>query len=158
MPRLYSLTAGSDYTHSFHAALARIGVEVTAVEWRSVHWLARTLRRGDVVNIHWPSFLYYFPSSRVLTWRSFIRTTLMLTFLRVRGIKLVWTAHNLYPHDGGRSELVHRLGRRLVVTLSASSAFMGRQPRRGFARNFRYRRKSSSNWIMATGSAITPIP
>jgi beta-1,4-mannosyltransferase len=116
--RLFSLAGASDYTTCFHAALRRAGIEVIEAVW-SAQWLARTMRRGDVVNVHWPSFLYYSRTSRLKTWRDLVRTAVLLIFLRSRGVRFAWTAHNLYPHDGGRELLVHRLGRRLVVALAS---------------------------------------
>jgi hypothetical protein len=38
--------------------------------------------------------------------------------LRLRGCTVVWTAHNLYPHDGGNRLRVHRLARRVMIACS----------------------------------------
>ena len=65
--------------------------------------------RGDIYHMHWPDHLMWLPkfhrvgASIDLAYRSLI---LGLDRFRSRGGKVVWTAHNLAPHDIAR----HRLG------------------------------------------------
>jgi glycosyltransferase involved in cell wall biosynthesis len=40
---------------------------------------------------------------------------LFLRLIRMRARHLVWTAHNLYPHDGGRRDRAHRMARRMIA-------------------------------------------
>jgi len=115
--RVFAFAAGDSYTGCFNPALRALGVEVFDADW-SGRWLMARVRRGDVLQLHWPSFLYTVPGSRSQTWLGLVRFAVLLTLLRARGARIVWTAHNLYPHDEGRA-LVHRLGRRLVVWLSS---------------------------------------
>src|SRR5262249_24426382 len=37
--------------------------------------------------------------------------------LRLRGVRVVWTAHNLYPHDGGKDLWLHRFARWFLVRI-----------------------------------------
>jgi glycosyltransferase involved in cell wall biosynthesis len=117
-PRAVTLTASADYTRCFDAALRRLGVEVLQGEW-SGRWLGRNIRRGDILNFHWPSFLYYHPGAPLRTWWHLLRFFVLMVALRARGAKIVWTAHNLYPHDSGRAVLAHRVGRRIIVALAS---------------------------------------
>jgi glycosyltransferase involved in cell wall biosynthesis len=80
----------------------------------------RNIGPGDLVHFHWPSFAYYDKRSMAKTWRRFLKFVLFIGFMRFRGASLAWTAHNLYPHDGGRKLLVHRIARRVVVALSSA--------------------------------------
>ncbi|HVW69537.1 MAG TPA: glycosyltransferase family 4 protein [Steroidobacteraceae bacterium] len=119
MARVLTLTAyGDDYTTCFNAALKRRGIEVEPAQW-SGRWLHRHTRRRDIIGIHWPSFLYYHPESRRKTWLDLLRFVLFLGLLRARGVRIVWTAHNLYPHEGGRATLAHRVARRFVVAVAS---------------------------------------
>jgi len=77
--------------------------------------------RGDLVHIHWPSFCYDNPDSVLRTWLGLTNFIGQVTLTRMRGARFVWTAHNLYPHDGGRDKLAHRIARvfftRIVQTI-----------------------------------------
>jgi beta-1,4-mannosyltransferase len=115
---------GHDYNTCFHAALRRSGLEVHEAKW-SGRWLRTNVRSGDVISLDWPSFLYYVPESRLKTWANLLRFLIFMLALRLRGAKIVWTAHNLYPHDGGRAELAHRVGRYIVVKLASFVAVHG---------------------------------
>jgi glycosyltransferase involved in cell wall biosynthesis len=91
-------------------------MDVREAIW-SGRWLLRELQARDTLHLHWPSFLYYRPNSR---WKSAIglcRLVVVCLLLRQRGVHIVWTAHNLYPHDGGRREWMHRFSRWFVVRI-----------------------------------------
>src|SRR5215469_10919021 len=111
--RVFAFAADDSYTSCFNAALRALGVEVFDADW-SGRWLTDRVRRGDILHLHWPSFLYTVPGSRLRSWRALLRFTALMLLLRARGARIVWTAHNLYPHDQGRTAL-NRLGRRIVV-------------------------------------------
>jgi len=133
-PRVFAFAAGDSYTSCFNAALRALGIEVMDADW-SGRWLMGRVRRGDVLHLHWPSFMYAHPGSSLGTWWGLLRFASLLTLLRVRGARIVWTAHNLYPHDGGRA-VVHRLGRRIVVALAARVCVHGRAAAQCVQREF----------------------
>jgi len=116
-PRLFTLDSDHHaYNTCFYAALARHDIEILEINL-SGRILFRTLRRGDWLHLHWPSFGYYSP--RVSTLRNWLRLGRYLTLLallRLRGVRIAWTAHNLYPHDGGPSAL-HHAGRAVLTRL-----------------------------------------
>jgi beta-1,4-mannosyltransferase len=114
----------NDYTACFHAALRRSGLEVRKAKW-SGRWLYRNVRSGDVISLDWPSLLFYHPESRLKTWVSLLRFLVLMLALRLRGAKIIWTAHNLYPHDGGRQALAQRVGRYIVVKLASGVGVHG---------------------------------
>jgi glycosyltransferase involved in cell wall biosynthesis len=66
--------------------------------------------------MHWPSFFYYNLESRARTLFELTRFLADLRLARARGARVVWTAHNLYPHDGGRDVWAHRVARSAVVS------------------------------------------
>jgi len=113
--RVVHLTSGHDsYTRCFVPALQRAGLDAVHCDF-SGYSLLLTCRRGDVVHVHWPSFLYYDRGSRILTAIDLVRMMLILRLLKLRGAALVWTAHNLYPHDGGKALRAHRVARAFIV-------------------------------------------
>jgi glycosyltransferase involved in cell wall biosynthesis len=71
-----------------------------------------------MLHLHWPSFYYYDPRSTYRTLKGMARFVAVLLYAWLKGVRIFWTAHNLYPHDGGRSLLIHRLARRLVIAVS----------------------------------------
>jgi beta-1,4-mannosyltransferase len=147
--RVFAFTSDDPYTSCFNTAVRALGVEVREGSW-SGRWLRAHVRAGDVIHFHWPSF-FYTHRSRLLTWWWLVRFALFTALLRVRGATIVWTAHNLYPHDSGRA-LVHRLGRRVVVRLASWVCVHGRAAAELVQREFHVRTRSlllleHGNWI-----------
>ena len=105
--------AGNIYTERLYQEVAARGVEVIEGVW-SFRWLLRNVPRGGMVHIHWPSFLYFEPKSRLRTGVRLGKLALGLALIKQRGAAVIWTAHNLYPHEGGRDVLAHRLGRGII--------------------------------------------
>jgi glycosyltransferase involved in cell wall biosynthesis len=116
--RLFGYPAdGIAYNECLYRELATLGITAVRGEW-SVRWIHEHLRRGDILHLHWPSFYYYDRKSAYRTLKGLVRFVAVLLYARAKGVRIFWTAHNLYPHDGGRSLLVHRLARRLVIASS----------------------------------------
>src|SRR5574338_293171 len=109
--------AGISYTECLYEAAEALGAEVLEGIWSS-RWLAANVHRGDVVHLHWPSFFYYDPESRGRTLLGLVRFVGLLALVRLLGARIAWTAHNLYPHDGGRREWTHRVARSALVSAS----------------------------------------
>ncbi len=109
--------SGFAYTEALYSAARELGMDVREAVWAG-RSLLEQLRRGDTIHLHWPSFFYYSPAAR---WRSFVyllRFVAIASLLRLRGVRIVWTAHNLYPHDGGKQEWMHRWSRRFLVAVT----------------------------------------
>lgn len=115
MPRLFAFPkSGIAYNNCLYEAAAKQGIDVREGVW-SGRWLTQQVQRGDFLHIHWPSFLYFDPQSRIRTWFGLMRFMSLVLLMRARGVKIIWTAHNLYPHDGGKTLLAHRIARRFIV-------------------------------------------
>jgi beta-1,4-mannosyltransferase len=108
---------GNIYTETLYAEVQRRGVEVIEGVWLA-GWLVRNLRPTDIIHIHWPSFLYSVPSSPVRTTVRLARMISLLGFAKLRGAKVIWTAHNLYPHDGAGAWWADRQGRKIIVAFA----------------------------------------
>jgi glycosyltransferase involved in cell wall biosynthesis len=116
--------SGDSYTESFYPALSALGVEVRAGVFAG-RWLVTNLRDVDYAHVHWPSFLYGAPTRGSCLYR-FSIFLFFLLLCRWRRIRLVWTVHNLYPHDRCVIPQLDRLARRLLVRLAARFAIHGR--------------------------------
>jgi beta-1,4-mannosyltransferase len=85
--------AGTTYTSLLYAAVEDAGATVDDVTLRKL-----LRQRYDIVHLHWPEwYLYRRPLTRMVG-----RSTMFLAALawaRLRGARLVWTAHNLSPHE-----------------------------------------------------------
>lgn len=126
---------GIAYTECLYAALVELGAEVIPGHW-SGQWLLSTIRPGDVIQIHWPSFLYYDPSSNMRTLANILRLRVTLSLARRRGARIVWTAHNLYPHDAGNSHWAHRIARKYISRIADRVFVHGPSAHRIVAREF----------------------
>lgn len=109
--------SGIDYCDQLYHAVAELGVEPVEGEWAG-RWILANVRSGDVVHIHWPSFLYFQSGAPVATFFYLVRFFALISLVRMLGARIAWTAHNLYPHDGGRSRRVHRVARRFIVKVA----------------------------------------
>jgi beta-1,4-mannosyltransferase len=105
---------GIAYVEALYRAAGELGVEVVEGQWGG-RWLLEHVKRGALIHIHWPSFLYYHSGEPLATFNDLLRFCGLLTLMRVRGVRMAWTAHNLYPHDGGQQCWAHRMARRFVT-------------------------------------------
>lgn len=62
------------------------------------------LGRYDIVHFHWPDG-YMNERSFVKAWQRIMLFVLIMTVLKLKGTRIVWTAHNVAPHDAFRPRL-----------------------------------------------------
>ena len=89
--------AGDSYTDCFYAALQDEGITVHQGIFAG-RWLYENLRNIDYIHFHWPSF-YYNDKSRVQCLYKFSLLLFLFVLTRVRSVGILWTVHNLMPHD-----------------------------------------------------------
>jgi glycosyltransferase involved in cell wall biosynthesis len=93
-------TDGNPYIDLLHQGVAALGVEVTPFDRR------RLLAARDVVHVHWPAALVRWDSApRAIADAAKVLGGLAVA--RLRGARLVWTGHDLEPHEL-RHPLLHR--------------------------------------------------
>jgi beta-1,4-mannosyltransferase len=105
------------YNVCLYAAAERLDIPVVEGMWAG-RWLLANVRRGDFLHIHWPSFLYFREEFPDRTPAGIARFITFVYMLKMRGARIIWTVHNLYPHDGGRDVLEHRIGRRVMARVA----------------------------------------
>jgi len=82
-------------------------------------------RRYDILHIHWPEYFIAHPSALKAIVGS-VGTLLAMQWLRMRGTKIVWTAHNLHSHHGPRPRIERRFWRAFVRHVDAFIAMSER--------------------------------
>lgn len=92
------MSPGPEISNPFISLLLRnldADVHVDRFTWREAF-----RGRYDVVHVHWPDALLQAPTPmrRLL---KFLQFQVLLKWNRLRGVRLVWTVHNLTPHEAG---------------------------------------------------------
>ncbi|MFD1957714.1 glycosyltransferase family 4 protein [Paenibacillus thailandensis] len=59
--------------------------------------------KGDIVHMHWPSYSYQASSFPLTIVKSLLYAALLL-FFKLRGVRLFWTVHNIWPHSTGKTK------------------------------------------------------
>jgi beta-1,4-mannosyltransferase len=70
-------------------------------------------QRYDILHIHWPEYFIAHPSALKAIVGS-LGTLLAMQWLKMRGAKVVWTAHNLHSHHGPRPRIERRFWRAFI--------------------------------------------
>jgi beta-1,4-mannosyltransferase len=101
-----SLTQANPYGGLLAQGLADIGVELIAghAEEFTEAWLYENRRQVDVLHLNWPHYMY---QAATLDERVRCAAELVsnLALARSLGYKVVWTVHNLYPHESAHFAL-----------------------------------------------------
>lgn len=137
--------ADNPYQARLHQALEARGVELLVGEPLTPGW-ARSVSGVTAVHLHWVEYLVRSQrGGRLRGLFGLLRTgrlLLGLWILRRRGIAIVWTVHNLAPHESAFPRL-ERLALLLVARLSdrllVHSAWAAEQVARTFGRRVRDR-------------------
>ena len=93
------------YLDLLYGALAAAGVETRRKGTLRLRWLFD--HRDDVgfVHVHWPEALYRFERGPTalrppLSWVKLAVLAVRLRLARILGYRVVWTIHQVHPHDG----------------------------------------------------------
>jgi glycosyltransferase involved in cell wall biosynthesis len=102
------------YQEILYRELEDLGIEVVNGARFKVRWLWRHRRDTDILHFHWPQAFYRVRRRprRVAKHLSFLKFSYFmfrLAVARLLGYRLVWTIHQVYPH-----EILHRIFDRLV--------------------------------------------
>lgn len=103
--RILAWPAYANAKHNPYNALLYGGMEGAEVHEYS-HKKA-ILRRFDILHIHWPDGFINQPGW-LTTFRRMAILFTVVTVAKLRGTKIVWTVHNLLPHDAYHPKLASR--------------------------------------------------
>jgi len=126
---------GDQYTDRFYGELSRQGAIVRPAQV-SGRWLLRNLSGADFAHFHWPSFHYCASTALRTIWLA-VRFVILLLVLRARGVRILWTAHNLYPHSRSSPAWLDYWVRIFLCRLSALVLVHGHEAARVVMREFR---------------------
>jgi glycosyltransferase involved in cell wall biosynthesis len=107
------------YLELLYRSLVAVGVSTVPNADLRVRWLASHRRSVRYLHVHWPEGLYRFergPSRlRVpLSWAKLALLRTRLGVARALGYRLIWTVHQVYPHDTASARL-DRAGARMLA-------------------------------------------
>ncbi len=115
-----SLVRSNPYGGLLARAMAEQGAELIAGYDGGLNeaWLLENQGQVDVLHLNWPHYMYDAPDLGDCVSRC---TELIGHLARARslGYKVVWTVHNLYPHESVHFEL-HRLARLAITRLATA--------------------------------------
>ena len=107
---------GDSYTECHYQAMRNQGAHIVNGIF-SVRWLIKNLQGVDFVHFHWPSFSYRHVS-RVHSAVRFMRLCFLFMLAKSYGASIIWTAHNLYPHDRNSWPVLDVFARRILTRLA----------------------------------------
>lgn len=137
-PAGLSLDRANPYAALLARAMEGVGVRSVAGfrDDLTPEWLRSHRDQCDVLHLHWPWGLYAAATLEESTRRcSALVDALFLA--RSLGYKVVWTMHNLYPHDSVTPELDHLA--RLAITACASAVIVHCEQARALLKRHFYR-------------------
>ncbi|MET9419004.1 glycosyltransferase family 4 protein, partial [Streptomyces klenkii] len=96
---VWDLGGTPQYNQPLGRALIRQGANYQeAQQWRSVPWLEQNAHPRSVLHVHFPSYLYQ-NSDHASAERRIAGWELWLRYAKRLGYTVVWTAHNILPHE-----------------------------------------------------------
>ncbi|XID93093.1 glycosyltransferase [Paenibacillaceae bacterium WGS1546] len=109
------------YNNLLTDSLRGAGVDVADLTHGKLTLRVGRAKPGDVVHVHWMHHAYQHRNPLLFAVKSaFLLMTLV--FLKLRRVRLIWTLHNLYPHEvkycrmeRGMRKLISRFCARLIV-------------------------------------------
>jgi len=136
-------------------ALHPYGVECVAgfAENLTLQWVAENAADFDVFHLHWPSTLYQNANLEATVERC-AEIVDALSMARASGCRIVWTMHNLYPHDSAAHELDHLM--RLAIVSTASAVIVHCERARALLRDIFHRQDGV--FTVPHGHFIDPYP
>jgi beta-1,4-mannosyltransferase len=106
----WPLWTSNPYLARFCREIEARGVEVVMQNRRAG---LRRLSAGDWVHLHWPGGPLISSQRWLYAWRVW-RFEAFVRSVKRRGLRLAWTAHNLYPHDDPHPDLGRRARHELM--------------------------------------------
>jgi glycosyltransferase involved in cell wall biosynthesis len=108
------------YLRLLYGHLGRFGVEAVPEPELTLLWLWRSRRSVAFLHFHWNTH-YHYERGGTHPWLVPLQSTIgvggfaaRLTVARALGYRIVWTIHELYPHESRNRRVDRRAGRALV--------------------------------------------
>ncbi len=100
-------SAAVPYQSQLKEALHKTGIHVDLADDFPLSAILSNQAKPDILHVHWTK-QFFDHSGTVRFYSRFLKSLVRLVLIRMRGISLVWTVHNLVSHDSPyrRSELL----------------------------------------------------
>jgi glycosyltransferase involved in cell wall biosynthesis len=107
------------YQRLLYGALAEHGYTVVADAHFGIRWMLRHRQSVGAVHFHWPQgYWRHGPGgSSAWSWLKLMLFAVRLVVARVSGFRIVWTVHQVSPHESPRPAL-DRTGARILARLA----------------------------------------
>ena len=136
-------------------AMRGVGVELEAgyPDTLTREWIVQNQGRIQILHLNWPHYMYDEPvlEDRVARCAQAIDS---LALARTLGYKIVWTVHNLYPHESSSRDLDHLA--RIAITRLADALIVHCNHARDLVRTHFHRREGV--FVIPHGNFIEPYP
>jgi len=116
-----SIRNDNPYLNLCQRALEEHGVRFdrSSGDWLEWRWLLDNRHRVNVLHLHWTQY-HYVRSNRAASVVAFIKFAVKLLQARVLRYCIVWTMHNVLPHEKSSPSILDYLGHVLVAQLATS--------------------------------------
>jgi beta-1,4-mannosyltransferase len=108
------------YQRLLYAELARAGLTLEPRPRLKLGWLWRHRRTVGLLHFHWPEAYYRYGSGKsqaLRSWPLLALFTLRLAAAKALGYRIVWTIHQVQPHESA-SRLLEQTGARVLAAAS----------------------------------------
>ncbi len=107
------------YLNQIKTGLRQAGVEIAQGnhDYLSSGWLWANRGKIQVLHFQWLQY-HYVREEQQADWSLVVKFTLKLAMARLLGYRIVWTMHNLLPHERSQPALADVIVRRLVAKLA----------------------------------------
>lgn len=80
--------------------MADLGVEYQKVgsDYLSARWIWRNRSKIEILHFHWLQY-HYLRNNAIASWIALLKFCLQILFAKICGYRIVWTAHNIRPHE-----------------------------------------------------------
>ena len=150
-----SITEANPYGGLLARGLADIGVEMVAgfAEDLTEQWIYENQGKVDVLHLNWLNYMYAGPDPATQLARA---TQLLgnLGLARNLGYKIVWTVHNLYPHESAVPDLDRLV--RIAITHMATAMIAHCRHAKNLVKEHFYR--IAGVYVIPHGHFIDPYP
>lgn len=131
---------GNPYLGLLQACLEKGGAKIEDADsdYLSGRWLIHHRKQVDVLHFHWIQY-HYLQAPSVGSWRALAKFVAQVVFARMLGYRIVWTVHNVLPHERARGG-IDVAARRAMALLAHAVLVLCEEGRRQVARRFGRRR------------------
>jgi glycosyltransferase involved in cell wall biosynthesis len=142
-----------------YEGLAREGVTLVDSSPLRIRWLVESRRRVDVLHFHWPEIYYRHQgattrSRLALSWLRLALFAVRLAAARLLGYRIVWTVHQVSPHESPSPRL-DQAGTRVLARMAHLLVANDRATAVAAASRLRLKREPA---VVAHGSYIGVYP